>query len=1510
MFSRFKKVTSASKCRDNEAGAKKLAMAARSALEPLEARRMLSGTSFSPAVAGTASIGGIVYNDANGNGTVDGEKGLAGRQVYLDLQGVDTLVAGDPVATTDANGNYSFGNLAAGNYLVRLVPQSGHVTTLPIWGGKYFVQLGNGQAVGGENFLDAPVTTPSVKLANGQLLVADMGQRAAAISRFNADSSVDTAYGNLGVMTIPGATGIATSMTTQPDGRIAVVFPNTTVMLTSTGAIDSSGPGPVTVAAPTGLTATASSSSLVHLSFTDNSNNETSFAVERSASASGPWTSVGTVAGTTTTGARTFDDNSVSAGTTYFYRVYGVNGSATSAVAGPASVTTPGTVVTSGATITGTFYNDANSNGVRDAGEAGVVGRQVYLDLQGLDRFVSGDPQTTTDASGKYTFTGLAGGNYLVRPLPVAGQVTTSPVYGGKYFIQLASNQTVSGEDFGNLTVTTPSFTISNQLLVSGTASNGQATVSRYNADGSVDVPFGTYGLVTLPAVVTGQPTSATAQGTSTVITYPTQTVTLNGSGGIVSIVANGGTTPTINAPTALTVTAASPTSVSISFTDNATNEQSYAVERSSSASGPWTSVATVAGTTTTGNATATDSTVAANTTYFYRVYGVSGSVQSPIAGPVSVTTPNVATTGGKITGTVYYDTNKDGSRQAGETGIAGRQLYLDLQGIGSQVSSDPVATTDGSGNYTFAGLPSANYIVRLVAQTGDTLTYPYPQYGASYFIPLGSNQTVSGKDFGLVPPTNPVLPSNWVPYATMLGQDTAAKNFPTLNGAGIGVAIIDRGIDYNSQYIGASKIVAGYNFRDNNTNVLDDYGHGTGVAGIVAGNGFTFNGQYNQGIAPKANLIDLKQESSAGVKAALDWVIANHSTYNIQVVNITDFVSDVPAGVFNGTIYASEIQTIHDLGIFISTPVGNGEVQYGPNATIDYPAASPYLTAVGGVDLSGGYYADSKRGPEVSVLGPADQVTLSYYQKNPNSVGYDAYDDNYDGTPIVTQYGAGTSWASSYVAGAATLIKQVNPAFTPDQIQKILKDSGTPVLDPTNNVYYPRLNIEKAIELAKQTQVVTTPPGTLTVGANVNASKLTGSESTGQIAVNPTNANNLVIVSQSGDNNGALLPLSRSFDGGRSWTTALVGAQDGMNVGNPRPDAHVAFDSFGNLYLTYMVAATSTEIRLAVLRSSDGGQSFTSLGFAVSGSTFNPDSPWIATGVDATNPAQQDVWISFTDYNSRRVMIVGGSSNGLGQFSGWGSAKAVSQIFGTFSSVAVGPKGQLVVSWQSDDSSSKVANRLMINTDLGGTGTQFSADQLAANTNVGGLDVIPAQPERTIDAEARLAFDLSGGSTNGRLYMVYTNEILDGTNNTDIYLKFSDNFGATWSTPVRVNDDTTTHSQFLPAIAVDQTTGYVGLSWLDARNSTDNTGVQLYAAVSTDHGATVQANAKVAAGLSYQTGADPNSSDLDFGDSGGLVFTGGKLIPVWSDNSNTTGDNPNGTGRALDIYADVITVA
>ena len=127
-----------------------------------------------------------------------------------------------------------------------------------------------------------------------------------------------------------------------------------------------------------------------------------------------------------------------------------------------------------------------------------------------------------------------------------------------------------------------------------------------------------------------------------------------------------------------------------------------------------------------------------------------------------------------------------------------------------------------------------------------------------------------------------------------MAGQNVAANQYPWITGAGVTVAIIDCGIDYNSPQMGAGKVIHQYNFRDRNSNRLDDYGHGTGVAGIIACNGCSSNGQYNHGVAPGVNLVDLKQESSAGVEAAPDWVIANHTAYNIQVVNLTDFVSHV----------------------------------------------------------------------------------------------------------------------------------------------------------------------------------------------------------------------------------------------------------------------------------------------------------------------------------------------------------------------------------------------------------------------------------------------------------------------------------------------------------------------------------------------------------------------------------------------------------------------------------------
>ena len=345
-----------------------------------------------------AAIRGTVYNDANGNGLRDGgEAPVAGRQVYLDLNGISVFANGDPVSTTDANGAYAFTNLAPKNYLVRLVPQSGLVVTMPLYGGKYFVQLGQNQVVSGDDFGTQAVGSPNFPLPGGQLLVAGTAPLSQfTLTRYNADGSTDVSFGKLGVVTLPGGVGASpVNAVGQPNGQIIVTYAANIVTLGPTGAILS-------------------------------------------------------------------------------------------------VVSTAGT----GGSISGTVYNDANVNGVRDPGDAGVAGRQVYLDLNGIGVFASGDPITTTDANGAYSFANLAPKNYLVRLVPQAGRVITAPIFGGKFFVQLGQNQTVTGDDFGTETVTGLTATQPDgKLLVAGRFINPFMTpfaaVSRFNVDGSADTTFG-----------------------------------------------------------------------------------------------------------------------------------------------------------------------------------------------------------------------------------------------------------------------------------------------------------------------------------------------------------------------------------------------------------------------------------------------------------------------------------------------------------------------------------------------------------------------------------------------------------------------------------------------------------------------------------------------------------------------------------------------------------------------------------------------------------------------------------------------------------------------------------------------------------------------------------------------------------------------------------------------------------------------------------------------------------
>ena len=118
------------------------------------------------------------------------------------------------------------------------------------------------------------------------------------------------------------------------------------------------------------------------------------------------------------------------------------------------------------------------------------------------------------------------------------------------------------------------------------------------------------------------------------------------------------------------------------------------------------------------------------------------------------------------------------------------------------------------------------------------------------------------------------------------------------LKGAGIGVAVIDSGItswhaDLMSTYTNQLRVAKFVDFVNGQLYPYDDFGHGTHVSGIIAGNGHDSNGAY-QGVAPQAKIVSLKVLDGQGhgvisdVIAALDYAVANKAAYNIRVINLS----------------------------------------------------------------------------------------------------------------------------------------------------------------------------------------------------------------------------------------------------------------------------------------------------------------------------------------------------------------------------------------------------------------------------------------------------------------------------------------------------------------------------------------------------------------------------------------------------------------------------------------------
>jgi hypothetical protein len=447
-----------------------------------------------------------------------------------------------------------------------------------------------------------------------------------------------------------------------------------------------------------------------------------------------------------------------------------------------------------------------------------------------------------------------------------------------------------------------------------------------------------------------------------------------------------------------------------------------------------------------------------------------------------------------------------------------------------------------------------------------------------------------------------------------------------------------------------------------------------------------------------------------------------------------------------------------------------------------------------------------------------------------------------------------------------------------------------------------------------------------INIGPNINISRAAGNQNEQAIAINPLNPNQLFAVS---NDEGAPIPgfgLSAAFsnDAGKTWTRELIGGIAGTGPGSVPPaccDPEAAFDQFGNLYLVYFDGLFAGA---DLLLSTDGGLTFTFLNQF----TTAFDQPNMAVGPNS-------IWLSFTD--GIGIQVTGATVKGLG-LANIGAFSAPVELpgsdLGNFGSIAVGPNGQVAVVYQNAGFFS-TSNDIRANVNLTGIGGTWSQSILVTETNVIGTDKsIPANTNSLgTDAEANLSWDLSGSIAGtspspfaGRLYMIYNDAPSSTSSAVSVYERFSDDGGITWSGRIRINDfDNGVASHWLPSIVTDPVTGIVAAEWYDTRNDQghflpgDTNGIpnddaQLFVSASFNGGLTWAPNVRASAGTSNAADSEPaplGLRNLGYGDFQlSNAFFNGVFYPVWADNSNSTGDNPDGTLKRMDTYTAMVLIS
>jgi hypothetical protein len=349
------------------------------------------------------------------------------------------------------------------------------------------------------------------------------------------------------------------------------------------------------------------------------------------------------------------------------------------------------------------------------------------------------------------------------------------------------------------------------------------------------------------------------------------------------------------------------------------------------------------------------------------------------------------------------------------------------------------------------------------------------------------------------------------------------------------------------------------------------------------------------------------------------------------------------------------------------------------------------------------------------------------------------------------------------------------------------------------------------------------------------------------------------------------------SEDGGKTWQSGKLESKFGV-FGDPV----LISDWKGNLYYAHLSdpnkqgwASPSLLDRIVIQKSTDGGKTYNNGSYCGFNMPKDQDKHWLVADPKTNNIYCS--WTEFDKYASKehdvdKSRILFSMSTNDGQ--SWSEALQISEKEGNCEDddftpegavPAAGPNGEVYIAWSFDD-------KIWFDRSLDSGKSWMEHDIVAAKQPGGWAMDIPGLTRS--NGMPILVCDLSTGPNRGTLYLNWADQ-RNGEDDTDIWFAKSTDGGTTWSEAKRVNDDKPGSHQFLPWMAIDQTTGNLYVVYYDRRAYADEQ-TDVYLAVSKDGGETFE-NIKIS-----EKPFKPNPL-LFFGDYNHISAHKGRVRPIWT---------------------------